>query len=80
MSTLEATVSMLETMPEEAQERVFSYTKTIWMSMHPSSPFKPVSEEQLLSDLATSRKQIAEGKGLDAKEAVRELGRAHGFL
>jgi hypothetical protein len=80
MSTIEATVSMMETMPQEAQEAVFTYAKNIYSSMNTASPFKPVSEEQLLSDLAISRKEFAEGKGLDATEAVMEIRRAHGFI
>ncbi len=48
MSTLDATVSMLEAMPED------------------------------LSDLAESRQQISDGKGLDMKDALKKMGKQHG--
>lgn len=61
MSTLDATVSMLEAMPEE-------------------NPFILVSQEQILSDLAESRQQIYNGKGLEMEEALKRMGKQHGFI
>ena len=65
MSTIEATVSMLEAMPEEAMVKVFEYTQQIFTSRKPANPFVPVGEKEVLSTLAWSRQQIAEGNGLD---------------
>lgn len=80
MSTLEATVSMLEAMPEEARKQVFIFTKNLFTARKPASPFTALTEEQVLSDLAISRGQIASGEGLDIKEALNELGERHGFI
>ncbi len=80
MSTLDATVSMLEAMPEEARIRVFEFTQKLFTSRKPANPFTPVSEKQVASDLAESRRQIAEGKGLNMEDALNEMGRNHGFL
>lgn len=80
MSTIEATVSMLEAMPEEARIKVFEYTQQIFTSRKPANPFVPVGEKEVLSTLAWSRQQIAEGKGLDMEEALNGLGERHGFL
>ena len=80
MSTLEATVSMLEAMPEEARKQVFIFTQNLFTARKPASPFKALTKEQVLSDLAISRSQIASGKGLDMKEALNELGERHGFI
>ncbi len=80
MSTLDATVSMLEAMPEEARIRVFEFTQKLFTSRKPANPFTSVSVKQVASDLAESRQQIAEGKGLNMEDALNELGRNHGFL
>ena len=58
MSTIEATVSMLESMPEEAQRMVFKYTKTLFTSFRFSNPFTPVTIDQILSDLEEFHNQI----------------------
>ena len=68
MSTLDATVSMLEAMPEDARFKVFEYTQQLF------------STKQVLSDLAESRHQIDDGKGLDMADALNELGKQHEFV
>ena len=80
MSTLDATVSMLEAMPEDARFKVFEYTQQLFTSRKPANPFVPVSTKQVLSDLAESRHQIDDGKGLDMADALNELGKQHEFL
>ena len=80
MSTLEATMSMLETMPEEAQAKVFEFTQSLFVAGNPESPFTPLTEAQVLADLEKSRQQITEGKGLNARGALEEMGRQHGFV
>ena len=80
MSTLEATVSMLESMPEEARIKVFIYTKNLFTSNKPASPFVPLTEEKILSDLSISRQQAANGEGLNMREALVEMGKQHGFV
>ena len=80
MSTIEATVSMLETMPEEARILVFNYTQELFSARRPENPFKPVTTEQVLSDLEQSRKEISKGEGVNMKAALMELGKQHGFI
>ncbi len=65
MSTLDATVSMLEAMPEDARIKVMEFTQKLFTSRKPANPFVPVSQEHILSDLTESRQQISEGKGLE---------------
>ena len=67
MSTLDATVSMLEAMPEDARIKVMEFTQKLFTSRKPANPFVPVSQEQILSDLAESRQQE-----LHAGEITRE--------
>lgn len=80
MSTIDATVSMLEVMPEEARLKVFEFTQQLFVSKKQESPFVSVTVKSVLFDLAESRQQIAEGNGLDMEDALEELGKQHGFV
>ncbi len=80
MSTLDATVAMLETMPEDAKIKVMEFTQRLFTSRKPANPFVPVSQEQILSALAESRQQISDGKGLDMEDALNRMGKQHGFI
>ena len=80
MNTLDATVSMLEAMPEEARLLVFKYTQSLFTAPKPANPFTPKTKKDILEDLAESRKQISEGSGVDMKQALQEMGEKHGFV
>lgn len=80
MSTIEETVAMMETMPEEAQRKVLLYTRDLFSAKRPSNPYHPLSEKQILSDLAQSRKEAAGGKTEEAHEAINEMRKQHGFI
>ena len=80
MSTLDATVSMLEAMPEDARIKVLEFTPQLFTSRKPSNPFFPVNQEQVLSHLAESRQQIAAGQGLNMEDALSRMGKQHGFV
>ncbi|MDY6325057.1 MAG: hypothetical protein SPL99_08325 [Catonella sp.] len=80
MSTIEAAVSMLETMPEEAQLKVLLYTKNLFSAKRPANPFVPLSKEKIIYDLETSERQIAEGQFQRADDAIMELREEHGFV
>ena len=80
MSTLDATISMLEAMPEDARIKVMEFTQSLFTSRKPANPFVSVSHEQILFDLAESRQQISDGKGLDMEDALKRMGKQHGFI
>lgn len=80
MNTLDATVSMLETMLEDARIKVLEFTQQLFTSRKPENPFIPVSQEQVLSDLDESRQQIADGQGLNMEDALNTMGKQHGFI
>lgn len=80
MSTLDATVSMLEAMPEDARIKVMEFTQKLFTSRKPANPFVPVSQEQILSDLAESRQQISAVQGLNMEDALKRMGKQHGFI
>lgn len=80
MNTLDATVSMLEAMPEDARIKVMEFTQSLFSSGKSANPFTPVNREQILSELAESRRQISDGKGLDMEDALNKMGKQHGFI
>ena len=80
MSTLEATISMLEMMPEESRQMVFEYTQELFSSSQIANPFVPVSKEQILKDLELSRQQVSQGKVRNMAVALEDLRRCHGFI
>ena len=73
MSTLEATLSMLETMPEEARRKVYEYTKTLYATPCSANPYTPMTEDQILADLTHASIEFDEGKGLDAKDTIQGI-------
>jgi len=80
MSTLEATISMLEIMPEESRRMVFEYTQELFASDKAANPFVPVNEEQILKDLEISREQTSQGKVRKMADALTDLRKRHGFI
>ncbi len=80
MSTLDATISMLEAMPEDARIKVMEFTQQLFTSRKPANPFVPANQEQILSDLDKSRRQIADGKGVNMENALNTIGKQHGFI
>lgn len=80
MSTLDATVSMLETVPEDARIKVLEFTRQLFTSRKLANPFVLVGQEQIFSDLAESRQQIAAGQGLNMEDALNRMGKQHGFI
>lgn len=80
MSTLDATVSMLEAMPEDARIKVLEFTQQLFTSQKPANPFTPISQNQVLSDLSESRQQITAGQGLNMEDALNTLGKQHRFI
>ena len=80
MSTMEATMSMLEVMPEEARRKVLEFTKKLFTSERPANPYTELTAAQILGDLEESRAQIARGEGLDMADALDALGKKHGFV
>lgn len=80
MSTIDATMSMLEVMPEDARKKVYEFTHELFSARKPANPFTPVSTAQVLSDLEESRQQIAAGEEIDMEQALEEMGKRHGFI
>ena len=76
MSTLEATVSMLEMLPESELTTVRNF---IVQNIIKNNPFQKLTEEQLIDDLETSRIQYEAGQYSDMSEAIQEIGERYGL-
>ncbi len=80
MSTIDATISIMEGMSEDARKKVLEYAQGLFASKGKANPFVPLTREQILEDLAESRQQIADGKGEPAEAVMEEIGKKHGFI
>ena len=76
MGTNEANVSMLE----EARRKDFSFTQELFDANKSENPYTPVSEQQIINDLVESQRQIACGEGMNMEDALRQMGKEHGFI
>lgn len=57
MSTLEYTISLLETIPEEKLKEIQNYIQYIIFRDDATMPFKPLSEEEIVKQLTESMKK-----------------------
>ena len=72
MSTVEATVSILESMPEQEQNIVLRFIQDLF-SPQTSNPFRPLTEQEFLVSIDESLAQADAGFVQDANEAIDEI-------
>ena len=73
MSTLEATISMIEVLPEADLIKIQDFIKTIFEQHSSESPFPLLDEGDILKDMETSERQFVEGKYKGAKQVLNEI-------
>lgn len=71
MSILEANLTLLSINPEERQNEIQSY---LMMNFCGNNPYKPLSKNEILSELAESRMCFNNGEGEDFDKALDEIG------
>jgi hypothetical protein len=76
MSTLEANMKLLSTIPEERQEEIQKY---LLINFCEDNPYKPLSKNEILNELAESRACYQNGEGEDFDKAVDEIGVKYGL-
>ena len=76
MSILEANLALLLTIPEESQEEIQSYLLTNFCE---NNPFKPLSSNEILAELAESRACYQAGAGEDLDKVLDEIGDRYGL-
>lgn len=74
MSTLEYTVSMLETMSEDKLKEVQNYIRyIIFKDTEGTSPLTPLTEDMFVDQLTTSMKKSDTGMVTSADEVSRKM-------
>ena len=76
MSTLEANLELLSTIPEERQKEIQSY---LLINFCGNNPYKPLNGDEILSELAESRASYDRGEGEDFDKALDEIGEKYGL-
>ena len=76
MSTLEANMALLLTIPEEFQEEIQSYLRTNFCT---DNPYRPLSGSELLAELAESRACYEAGEGEELDRVLDEIGGKYGL-
>lgn len=77
MSLIDATKSLIDTMSEDELLEIYHQARNIIDQR--SNPFRPLTKQQILADLATSRKQIEDGEYLDFEDAINEIEAQYGL-
>ena len=76
MSTMEANLALISTIPEECQEEIRNY---LLMNFCTNNPYKPLSAKEILSELAQTRECYENGEGEDFDKAIDEIGAKYGL-
>lgn len=76
MSTKEANIALLSTIPEDAQQQIFVYLTHNFCN---GNPFKPKSAEDIYSDLAESRACYERGEYEDFDDALDDISKKYGL-
>jgi hypothetical protein len=76
MSTLEANLALLLTIPEERQEEIQSYLLTNFCT---DNPYRPLRSDEILAELAESRACYLAGEGEDLDKVLDEIGDRYGL-
>ena len=76
MSTLEANIAILSTLSEDDQEKIFMYLSENFCDMN---PYKPMSENEILTLLAESRDCYNRGEYQDFDEALNDIAQKYGL-
>ena len=77
MSTLEATVSMLEQLPERDLLKIQAFVRLFFPET--SNPFDPLTEEEIYAQLERSRKHAEERKRKDARQVSSKVRAKRGL-
>lgn len=79
MSTLEATVSMLRSLPESELVTIYDLTRRFYIKQHKNAELETMTEQEILERLEQSREHAAEGKVIDADVAISKLRIKYGL-
>ncbi|MEZ3433044.1 MAG: hypothetical protein K1W34_00115 [Lachnospiraceae bacterium] len=76
LSVLEANMELLSTIPEEHQKEIQRY---LLVNFCQDNPYKPLSRNEIIAELAESRACYNNGEGEDFDKALDEIGEKYGL-
>lgn len=76
ISTREANIALLSTIPEEAQQQIYVYLTQNFCN---GNPYKPKSAEEIYSELAESRACYERGEYEDFDDALDDISKRYGL-
>ncbi len=79
MTVFENTVSMMEALPESDLIEIQNFIKKLHILRSAESPFRPLTEDEIMNDLSVSREQIAQGKCREMGQAIEGIRRKYGL-
>lgn len=79
MSTLDATVSMLRTLPESELLTIYDLTRRFFIKQNKGTELETMTEDQILEKLDIARCHADEGRVMDADVAVSKLRMKYGL-
>lgn len=79
MSTLEATILMLQSLPESELLTIYDLTRRLHIKQNKDIEFKVMTEAEMIDKLDTSRKHAEEGMVMDADVAISKLRVKYGL-
>jgi len=79
MSTLEATVSMLQSLPESELLTIYDLTRRLYNKQNKDIELKAMAEKEILDKLDISRRHAEEGRVMDADVAISKMRVKYGL-
>ena len=76
MSTKEANIELISTLPDSDQEKIFVYLSENFCG---DSPYKPMSKQEIYRELAEARECYTKGDYQDFDEALDDISRKYGL-
>lgn len=80
MSTYDSTVAMLDLLSEDDLEAVNGIVKRLVLKAQEDNPYKKLSKNEMLSQLAEARQYIKDGKFKTGDQVAEDLGKKYGFI
>lgn len=76
MNKKETNIALLSTIPDDAQQQIFLYLTENFCT---ENPFKPLTADEILAELAESRACYERGEYEDFDEALDEISKKYGL-
>lgn len=76
MTVMQSNLDLIRKIPEERQQEIHNF---LILNLPNDNPFEPMSKQQILNELAESRRQAEDGDYRDFDEALDEIEAKYGL-